>query len=91
MQTAITTSSVDAQPLVDAVYFLESSCALEGIEEAPTSLLKNVGLAHVHLIQNAILSKKENPRRSINNLQLPSVDYFNSLEAIEWPYNDTLE
>ena len=85
MQSAIDTASVNAQPLVDAVYFLESSYNFEG-EAAPTSLLKNVGLAHVHLIQNSLLSKKDDKHRSVNNLQLPSVDYFHSLDDIEWPY-----
>lgn len=64
---------------------------MEGPENAPTAVLKNVGLAHVHLIQNQLLSKKDSSHRRINNLQLPSQDFFHSLEAIEWPYQDKEE
>ena len=90
---ALTTFDTDIQPLIDAVYWLESSYYLE-VEDGsrvPSSLLKNVGLAHVHLIQNPILAKLVNPKRIINNLPKPSIDYFKTLDLIEWPYKDNEE
>lgn len=56
--TAIEVASVNPKPLVNAMYWLESACLLEE-GKAPTALLKNAGLAHVHMIQNKVLTPSD--------------------------------
>jgi hypothetical protein len=55
----------------------------------PTSLLKNTGLAHVHLMKNMILSKGPDGVGSSTTQAkfLPSIDrdVFGTLEEIKWP------
>ncbi len=74
--SALTTAASDAQPLVDAVYWLESTFLVEGAA-CPSSLLKNLGLAHVHLVQNPLLAGKPLPA--------PSRDFFSTAQAMQWP------
>lgn len=87
------------QPLVDAVYWLETAFAYEtqrhnqhkhsildvNLEDlsplvAPASLLKNLGLAHVHLLQDSRLQLYE-------SLPSMSKDIFNSTTVIGWQSN----
>ena len=65
--------------LIEAVYFLESAVYLENSRNntVPTYLLKNLGLAHVHLIQNKEISEQ--------SLKPPIIDFFSSLKHIPWP------
>ena len=63
--------------MVNALYYLETAYYLEGPVTTPTSLLKNLGLGHVHLIQNNLLNEEIIP--------LPAVDLFDSLNKINWP------
>lgn len=86
LESAIYIANSDPQPLVDAIYWLETSVLLEqtganGLERnlsaVPASLLKNAGLGHVHLIQNKML-----------NASMPllfSFDFFQSGRTIGWP------
>lgn len=82
LDRAIKEESEVVQPLIDATYWLETAYLLDGPEVAPASLLKNMGLAHVHLLQNAKL-------KDANTLGLPTKDIFNSTTAIGWPLNQT--
>ncbi len=84
LQSAISTASTDVQPLADALYWLESSYVLEGAARCPSSLLKNLGLAHVHLIQNPLLSARLAGKKKVL-LPAPSQDWFQTLAAISWP------
>ena len=77
---------VDPQPLVDAVYWLETSVLLEqtgaaglvrNLSAVPASLLKNVGLGHIYLVQSKLLNSSEP--------QLFSYDFFVSGPQIGWP------
>lgn len=77
LSTAINIAATVPQPLVDALYFIETAYYLEGNETSPTSLYKNLGLAHVHLVQNKLLSEDIIPQ--------PTKDIFQSLEKIGWP------
>lgn len=84
LQIAISSISEDPQPLVEAVYWLETALLLETTAHtpgpAPAALLKNLGLGHLHLIQTknpALLSSLALP--------LPSVDHFKSVPRIQWP------
>eukprot|EP01034_Spumella_vulgaris_P036659 gene36659-45221_t len=45
LSSSLLTAGSDVQPLVDAVYWLESACLIEGEARAPSSLLKNAGLS----------------------------------------------
>lgn len=75
LSSAIKVADVDSNPLVLSVYWLESAYLMEGIN-CPSSLLKNAGLSHIHMIQNKLLTNKK--------LKTPK-DIFNSLEAMGWP------
>ena len=77
------------QLLVEAVYWLESVCALELQSRAadndtssytPSHLLKNAGLAHMHLVRTDAL--KDSVR-----LPTPKMDFFQSLAkgTVAWP------
>ncbi len=78
--TAQSVAAADANPLVHAIYWLESALAMEGLNHSATSLLKNVGLGHVHLVQNKLLSGIAS-----GLLPAPDHDIFGSLETIAWP------
>lgn len=68
----------DPLPLVEAMYWLETSIWMEGGPTmAASSLVKNAGLGHVHMVQNKQLSN-EKP------LPKPS-DVHHSLQQIGWP------
>lgn len=76
--TAIPIANQDPQPLLEAVYWLESAIALEGGEQAvATGVLKNAGLGHVHLIQNKVLD-------NAHPLPQPQ-DLLGSLSRVHWP------
>jgi hypothetical protein len=77
------------QLLVEAVYWLESVCAMELQSRAadndtssstPSHLLKNAGLAHMHLVRTDAL--KDSVR-----LPPPKMDLFQSLAkgTVAWP------
>jgi hypothetical protein len=77
LSIAIPYANTNPLPLVESLYLLESAVYMEGEVEAPTSLLKNLGLGHVHLVQNKILTSE-------NSIQ-PKEDYLHLLEKISWP------
>jgi hypothetical protein len=79
LATAIPYANSDPRPLIESVYLVESAVYMEGESEAPTSLLKNLGLAHVHLIQNKVLTGDDSIQ--------PKDDYLRLLEKISWPEN----
>lgn len=82
-------SASTLQLLVEAVYWLESVCAMELQSRAadndtssftPSHLLKNAGLAHMHLVRTDAL--KDSAR-----LPPPKMDLFQSLAkgTVAWP------
>jgi len=82
-------SPSSVQLLVEAVYWLESVCAMELQSRAadndtssytPSHLLKNAGLAHMHLVRTDAL--KDSVR-----LPTPKMDFFQSLAkgTVAWP------
>jgi hypothetical protein len=71
----------DPQPLIDAIYWIETVYRLEGEESTPTSLLKNGGLAHLHLVQNKVLAVDYHDSHRL----APTKDIFHTLKAIDWP------
>lgn len=76
--TAIKSAASDVRPLVDAAYWLESAIWKEGGPQAAhTSLLKNAGLAHVHLIQSKLVGDEQ---------PLPTpMDVHGTLQQLAWP------
>ena len=83
LEIAIKVAQIDIMPLVDALYWLESSLLLERASPDPKkplsySLLKNTGLAHVHLIQAKLID-------SAAALPLPVRDLFQTLKFMNWP------
>jgi hypothetical protein len=82
---ALKVADTNAKPLIRAVYWLESAYVLEGAS-CGTGLLKNIGLSHVHLIQNKVLSKKKNKMKA---LKPPADDMFHTLQAMKWPNSTT--
>jgi hypothetical protein len=78
--------STDGSALVYAMYLLESAIVLDSdglhsgrMDQFPaTTLLKNAGLAHVHLVQSKTIS-------SDRPLTLPGPDVFATLDRIGWP------
>ena len=85
LEAAIPAAASDPRPLVDAVYWLESSLLLElghfsgaNMSYIPTPVLKNLGLAHVHLSQCKLLS-------SDKPLMPPSTDHFKTVNLMKWP------
>jgi hypothetical protein len=74
-------SSSSSSALVEAVYFLESAVFFEVSRNTtiPTFLLKNVGLGHLHLIQN-----KDLPANDLVLLKDP----LNIRRNISWPVAD---
>jgi hypothetical protein len=78
LELAIAHEKVDVQPLIDAMYWIETAVLLDGKENVMTSVLKNAGLAHIHLIQNPILSGRQ-------SLELPTNDVFDSVKLLSWP------
>eukprot|EP00606_Chrysophyceae_sp_TOSAG23-5_P000375 GSChrysophyteH2.ASY1.ANO1.179.1 assembled CDS len=86
LEIAIPVADKDPAPLANAVYWLETALILEKLDSSkkvPTSLYKNAGLGHLHLVQNALLDDKE---------PLPlDGDYFNTAEGIGWPTRARLD
>ena len=83
LQSAIPVAAVDPSALLEAVYWLETSVILE--EGDPmTSLLKNAGLSHLHLLQNKAV-------KQAGNLPTPALDIFQSLGVIKWPSKENDE
>ena len=82
LERAIPSAATAPLALVEAVYWLESALHLETqvhtATEAPAGVLKNLGLAHVHLVQCKALS-------GTADLPLPEQDFFGTLEVIGWP------
>eukprot|EP00605_Chrysophyceae_sp_TOSAG23-4_P001021 GSChrysophyteH1.ASY1.ANO1.1122.1 assembled CDS len=79
LESSISVASTDPAPLCNAVYWLESAILLETVDkgEVPTSLHKNAGLGHLHLVQSSNFD---------DTLPLPlDGDWFNSAESIGWP------
>ncbi len=72
-------SAMETSPqlIVDAVYWLETGYLLEQ-NASSASLLKNLGLAHIDLLQNNALSKRK-------QLLYPSEDIFGTLKDLNWP------
>jgi hypothetical protein len=78
LELAIAHEKSQLQPLIDAMYWIETAVLLDGENNVMSSVLKNAGLAHIHLIQNPLLS-------SHSSLPLPSNDVFNSVNILNWP------
>jgi hypothetical protein len=80
LESAIAVSSVDPIPLIEAAYWLETAILLEK-NNPSTILLKNAGLAHVHLVQNKLID-------SLNlngGYPMPMSDIFQTIELLNWP------
>jgi hypothetical protein len=78
LERAIAIQRDDYQPLVDSIYLMEVSNMLEH-PGAPTHMLKNAGLAHMHYAQH----KAE--ALSVGGLPAPKKDLFGALQHIQWP------
>lgn len=81
LQLSIPEAKQDPTSLVKSVYWLESALHFEGGVKgsASSALLKNIGLAHVNLIQNKLLPQDAAlPAR-------PFDDVLGTLEHIGWP------
>lgn len=97
LEQSIPLTATDSAPLQDAIYWLEVSLRMEmsfipsngGPPRAPTSLLKNAGLAHAHLVQSKTVVEGE----ALGEFSLPSsaaaADVFSLVllggEPIYWP------
>lgn len=92
LEQAIPLTTTQSETLMDAIYWLEVSVALEksfpskpgGPLIPPTSLLKNAGLGHAHLVQ----SKTVHEGATVGEFELPmSYKLFSELlqEPIDWP------
>jgi hypothetical protein len=82
LMKAIETAATDPDSLIEAVYFIEYAAYLEMSRNnsVPTFVLKNLGLGHVHLIQNKAIPD--------DRLPPPKVDFFRILPALSWPAKD---
>jgi hypothetical protein len=81
LQLAINEAKKNPASLVQSIYWLESALYYEGglNGSASSALLKNIGLAHVNLIQNKLLPAGSSlPSR-------PFDDVLGTLEHIDWP------
>lgn len=63
--------------MIRAIYWLESAYAIEGVD-CPSSLLKNLGLAHLHAVQNKLI-----PDDII--IENAMEDVFETKNVIDWP------
>lgn len=79
LASAIQSASQDGFPLIKAIYWLESAFAIEGID-CPSSLLKNLGLAHLHSVQNKLI-----PDEIV--IQDVVEDILGSKLLVDWPPN----
>ncbi len=77
LASAIASANNDASPLLQAIYWLETALAIEG-KNCAASLLKNLGLAHLHSVQN-----KQLPEDIV--LQDVVDDLLKTKDLIEWP------
>ncbi len=87
LESALKVASKDYQPLIAAIYFLESAIYLESVSNSTrglsAGLLKNAGLAHVNLIQNKLV-----PSNGNNGYPLPyGKDILFTSDKINWPFN----
>ncbi len=102
LQSAIGGPTTSASALVYALYLLESSLWLNSLETNsgissnatihPVALLKNTGLAHLHVVQSKDLTSLSLSPTLIDgkNVDLDVDNYdtddvFHSLKAIHWP------
>lgn len=74
---AIATEQTHPEYLAVACYFLESATALEGAG-APSALLKNLGLSHLHLVRSKLPDSKLLP-------PVPDVLHTMKDKVVEWP------
>jgi hypothetical protein len=86
--------------LIYALYLLESAIVLDSdpvhvgrmsaMAAPSTSLLKNTGLAHVHVVQQIKTHTQVDPQtgEAAVGLRLPGVDIFNTSQSIRWPSHD---
>ena len=84
LQAAISVASQDPAPLINAAYWLESCVVLESLEGGtiPAHVLKNAGLAHLHLVQNNQL--KEGAPLLVDG------DIFGLIETVDWPTSEKI-
>ena len=77
LTTAIASSDRDPLPLLHAIYWLESAVAIEG-RNCASSLLKNVGLAHLRAVQNKAIP---------DDVRILDVvpDVLNTSSVVRWP------
>lgn len=98
LEAAIRDEASSYEPLIDAVYLIESAVILEGLVSnetlshrqdgdfhldhgrgrVPTPVLKNAGLAHMHLVRHPQL-------QSVPVLRQPTHDHFSTSRFIGWP------
>ncbi len=64
-------------PLVKAIYWLESAYVVEG-KDCASSLLKNLGLAHLHAVQSKIIPDELLIQETIDDL-------LDTSTLIDWP------
>ena len=58
----------------------------------PTTLVKNTGLAHVHLVQNKLIATgPEDLQKGLVEFKLPGPDFFDSLKLMGWPEGEGKE
>jgi hypothetical protein len=89
LEKALKIASTNPAPLIDAVYWIEAALELDAAFHSdtlqqPSSLLKNAGLAHAHLVQNKLIKDEH----SGGALQLPlSYDVLRPLigHHVSWP------
>lgn len=90
LEESIKIMNVDPYPLINAIYWLETSMLLEK-PNPPPMLLKNTGLAHVHLVQNKALTPLLATVAAASGggdgtaLPYPKIDLFNSINLLQWP------
>jgi hypothetical protein len=92
LEVAIPLTNITSDPLLDAIYWIEVSLQLEKSYppvpgkplSPPTSMLKNAGLGHAHLVQ----SKTVERRSGVGGFLLPlSGDIFTTImdNPVDWP------
>lgn len=90
LEKAITIANTDPNPLLDAVFWSEVGITLEkgfirdDVPTPPTSLLKNAGLGHAHIVQNKLIKEGE----KYGEYPIPqSFDVFQTIlgPEVDWP------
>jgi hypothetical protein len=85
LEMAIPRANENPNPLIYAVYLLETAISFEinARSDPSPALLKNAGLGHIHMVQNKKLPS--------DKLPFPAYDLFGSLKVMEWPAPEDTE